>query len=55
MRVMCAEIEALFDASILPIPSTHDETAALDYYRSSLDGIDLNVNLYTPTASTYPI
>ena len=46
------EIEAPLDA---PIPPTHDETVASDYYRLSLDGIDLNTNPTTPTMSAYPL
>ena len=52
---MCAEIEAFLDASIPPIPPTHDAITASDYYKLSLDGIDLNMNPSTPTASTYPL
>ena len=49
---MCAEIEALLDD---PIPPTHDETAASDYYKPSLDDADLNLNPTTPITSTYPL
>ena len=49
---VCAEIEALPDA---PIPPTHDETVVSDYYRSSLDGIDLNANPTTLAANAHPL
>ena len=49
---MCAEIEALLDD---PIPPIHDETAASDYYKPSLDDDDLNANPTTPITSTYPL